>query len=90
MTTTVHLDRPLSHLNLDDATAWRAWLIHHGISDWSDIFLPSVLTWVSRSKTLSVQVRRLDDAGMPYTIAEKIKVPGPLWPFPGGYRVEEV
>ena len=89
MTTTVHLNKRLTHLDPADAQAWRDWFTHHGINDWSQIFLPSQLTWTQRSKTLQVQVQRHDDDGMPYTVAVKIKVPGRLWPFPGGYRVEE-
>ena len=88
MTTTVHLNTRLTHLDPADAQAWRDWFVHHGIDEWDQIFLPSELTWMPRIKMLKVQVQRYDDQRMPYTIAVKIKVPGELWPFPGGYRVD--
>jgi len=89
VTTTVHLDRPLTKLSEQDAQAWREWFTAHGIEGYGLIFLPSELAWNPRTKTLKVQIQFYDGSHMPYTTIEKVKIPGGLQPFPGGYRVEE-
>jgi hypothetical protein len=89
MTTTVHFDKPLTQLSLDDAADWIAWFIQHGIEGYEQIFVPSELVWNPRSKTLKVQYQQHDEQNMPYTLTTKVKIPGGLQPFPGGYRIEE-
>jgi hypothetical protein len=89
MTTTIHLDRPLIGLDPSDEDDWRDWFTHHGITNYRLIFLPSQLVWNPRTKTLKVQIQFYDGSHMPYTEFQRIKIPGGLLPFPGGYRVEE-
>jgi hypothetical protein len=53
MTTTVHLDKPLTKLSEQDRQAWREWFTAHGLGDTHRhglIFVPSELVWTSRSK----------------------------------------